>query len=100
MRRVRASPLGNVNGAPLGLLTDHLGRDHDGIEWGDEVIDLGRARGEGCRVRGAAGGPAAIAGLAIDADRRLWIADPIAAAVRTFTVCGREMCALRSAEPR
>lgn len=59
----------------------------------------GQPLGEGFRFAGADGGPASIAALAIDADHRLWIADPDAGRVRTFTVFGREIGGLAGRDP-
>ena len=51
----------------------------------------GRPLGPGFSFAGRRGGAASAAGIALDADRRLWIADRLGARVRCFTLFGREL---------
>ncbi len=64
------------------------------------AYDLGgNALGAGFSFRGAEGGRASIRGLAVDDDRRIWIADDVAFGVRRFTQFGRELPGVVSRRP-
>jgi hypothetical protein len=56
----------------------------------------GNALGIGFSVRGPGGGRAAAAGIAVDDDHRVWVADAANGRVRAFTLFGRELAGLRA----
>jgi hypothetical protein len=58
----------------------------------------GRRLGPGFSFRGIDEGPTQLGGLAIDDDRRLWVADAASGALRAFTAFGTEVATVRSAE--
>ena len=59
----------------------------------------GRALGPGFAIGGVDGARPSIAGLAVDVDHRLWIADRGSARVRAFTAFGRELSGRGGREP-
>lgn len=56
----------------------------------------GRALGPGFGFGGRHGAGASAAGITVDADRRLWVADRLGARVRCFSVFGRELGGLEA----
>jgi hypothetical protein len=59
----------------------------------------GHALGPGFPVRGVDGGRASIAGLAVDDDHRIWVADAASRRVRAFSAFGRELAEFASRAP-
>jgi hypothetical protein len=56
----------------------------------------GRALSGGFSFRGLDGGRAEIRGIAVDEDRRLWVADAASGSLRAFTFSGSEVACIRS----
>jgi hypothetical protein len=60
----------------------------------------GRPLSSGFSFRGPHGEPCTLAGLDVDGEHRVWIADPSAPRIRAFTVFGREVASFGGSGPR
>ncbi len=59
----------------------------------------GRELDAGFSFRGKEGGAAAVTGLAVDEDHRLWVADGIGGELRAFTLFGDQVAGVETAHP-